>query len=153
MTPRHPGDGGPSSRSGGDMGPPSAGGISSSIKKHVDKEKFDKRKKKKQFYSKIKKEEDDAMAELAKKYRDRAKERRDGGLPDQQQQRESELLTSQGAYRAVAPDFRGYFYYFKSDSDKRKMIIQNLVLFRNVDAAERRKQMIQVRFMSYIIES
>lgn len=47
------------------------------------------------------------MEELAKKYRDRAKERREGVNPDQLQQRESELLTSQGAYRAVAPDFRG----------------------------------------------
>lgn len=105
MTPRHPGDGGPNSRSDSTMPPP--GTVPSSVKKHVDKEKFDKRKKKKQFYSKIKKEEDDAMEELAKKYRDRAKERREGVNPDQLQQRESELLTSQGAYRAVAPDFRG----------------------------------------------
>lgn len=104
MTPRHPGDGG---RTDSSMGPPSSGGVPSSVKKHVDKEKFDKRKKKKQFYSKIKKEEDDAMEELAKKYRDRAKERRDGGINPDQQNRESELLTSQGAYRAVAPDFRG----------------------------------------------
>jgi IK cytokine len=42
-------------------------------------EKAEKRKKKKSFYAKLKRQEDDKMAELAAKYRDRAKERRDGG--------------------------------------------------------------------------
>merc|ERR1712021_18191 len=63
-----------------------------------------------------KRQEDDKMAELAAKYRDRAKERRDGGpgsdRPDD--------VSGSGAYRAVAPDVKG-----------------------NFDAAERRRQMIQ----------
>ena len=42
-------------------------------------EKAEKRKKKKSFYAKLKRQEDDKMAELAAKYRDRAAERRDGG--------------------------------------------------------------------------
>merc|ERR1711899_619188 len=76
-------------------------------------EKKDERKKKKNYYAKLKRNEDDKLAELASKYRDRAKERRDGGeggRPDE----------SSGAYRAVAPDVKG-----------------------NFDAAERRRQMIQ----------
>ena len=44
-----------------------------------DKGKADKRREKKTYYAKLKKDEDDKMAELAAKYRDRAKERRDGG--------------------------------------------------------------------------
>jgi len=76
-------------------------------------EKKDERKKKKNYYAKLKRSEDDKLAELASKYRDRAKERRDGGegsRPDD----------TAGAYRAVAPDTKG-----------------------NFDAAERRRQMIQ----------
>ena len=52
-------------------------------------------------YLKEKKEEEEILAELAKKYRDRAKERRDGGEttgPDS--------LSTLGAYRAVAPDIK-----------------------------------------------
>jgi len=70
---------------------------------------------KKSEYLKEKKEEEEILAELAKKYRDRAKERRDGGEttgPDS--------LSTLGAYRAVAPDIKS-----------------------TMDAAERRKQMIQ----------
>merc|ERR1719266_2000833 len=55
------------------------------------------------------------MAELAAKYRDRAKERRDGGVSDR-----PDDSSGSGAYRAVAPDVKG-----------------------NFDAAERRRQMIQ----------
>lgn len=52
-----------------------SGGASTSA---ADSEKAEKRKKKKSFYAKLKRQEDDKMAELAAKYRDRAKERRDG---------------------------------------------------------------------------
>ncbi len=55
-------------------------------------------------YLKEKKEEEEILAELAKKYRDRAKERRDGGEasgPD--------ALATLGAYRAVAPDIKSYY--------------------------------------------
>ena len=54
-------------------------------------------------YLKEKKEEEEILAELAKKYRDRAKERREGnetGNP--------EALSTLGAYRAVAPDIKSY---------------------------------------------
>lgn len=54
-------------------------------------------------YLKEKKEEEEILAELAKKYRDRAKERRDGGEvagPD--------ALSTLGAYRAVAPDIKTF---------------------------------------------
>ena len=95
-------------------------------------EKAEKRKKKKSFYAKLKRQEDDKMAELAAKYRDRAAERRDG-VPDKPEtSRDGEELesaaqkddshTSQtgGGYRAVAPDMKS-----------------------SHDQAERRRQMIQ----------
>ncbi|XP_053212466.1 protein Red-like [Panonychus citri] len=74
------------------------------------------RKKKKKFYAALKKQEDDVLAELAKKYRDRARERRDGANPDYQNE---DPLASMPAYRAVAPDTKA------------------------IDAAERRKQLIE----------
>lgn len=59
------------------------------------------------------------MAELAEKYRDRARERRDGANPDYTNV-ETARNASSAAYRAVAPDVKS-----------------------GIDAAERRKQMIQ----------
>lgn len=76
------------------------------------------RKKKKKFYATLKKQEDDPLSELAKRYRDRARERRDGHNPDYNQEAESMATTA--AYRAVAPDLKS-----------------------GLDAAERRKQVIQ----------
>ena len=67
-------------------------------------EKGEKRKKKKSYYAKLKRQEDDKMAELAAKYRDRAKERRDGGVSDR-----PDDSSGGGAYRAVAPDVKGNF--------------------------------------------
>ncbi|KAK2714953.1 hypothetical protein QYM36_009824 [Artemia franciscana] len=80
--------------------------------------KAEARRRKKLLYAKIKKEEEDQMAELAKKYRDRARERRDGINPDYNQAEDT--TTSGGAYKAVAPDIRS-----------------------NINAAERRRQQIQ----------
>lgn len=74
------------------------------------------RRKKKSFYAKLKKQEDDKMAELAEKYRDRAAERRDGTNQDPAE----DSMNSASAYRAVAPDLKS-----------------------GLDAAERRRQMIQ----------
>lgn len=74
------------------------------------------RKKKKSYYAKLKKQEDDKMAELAEKYRDRARERRDGVHTDAV----DDSVTNTNAYRAVAPDLKS-----------------------GLDAAERRRQMIQ----------
>lgn len=75
------------------------------------------RRKKKSYYAKLKKQEDNKLAELAEKYRDRASERRQGVNPDYQH--DDPMNTAQ-AYRAVAPDLKSGF-----------------------DAAERRRQMIQ----------
>uniref|UniRef100_A0A646QG64 Protein Red n=1 Tax=Hemiscolopendra marginata TaxID=943146 RepID=A0A646QG64_9MYRI len=82
-----------------------------------DDDRAEKRRKKKSYYAKLKKQEEDKMAELAMKYRDRAKERRDGINPDYQN--EDPISTTAG-YRAVAPDAKS-----------------------GLDAAERRRQMIQ----------
>ena len=60
--------------------------------KNSGESKEDKRKKKKNFYAKMKRNEDDKLAELASKYRDRAKERRDGGVSDRPDE-------NAGAYR------------------------------------------------------
>ncbi|XP_072761829.1 protein Red [Anoplolepis gracilipes] len=75
------------------------------------------RRKKKSFYAKLKKQEEDKMAELAEKYRDRARERRDGTNQDYQAE---DPMNNASAYRAVAPDLKS-----------------------GMDAAERRRQMIQ----------
>ncbi|CAG9820486.1 unnamed protein product [Phaedon cochleariae] len=80
-------------------------------------DKSEARRKKKSYYAKLKKQEDNKMAELAEKYRDRAGERRSGANPDYQA--DDPIATAQ-AYRAVAPDLKTSF-----------------------DAAERRRQMIQ----------
>ncbi|CAH0545995.1 unnamed protein product [Brassicogethes aeneus] len=80
-------------------------------------DKNDLRRKKKSYYAKLKKQEDNKMAELAEKYRDRAGERRSGVNPDYQA---DDPVQAAQAYRAVAPDLKSGF-----------------------DAAERRRQMIQ----------
>ncbi|ODM97579.1 Protein Red [Orchesella cincta] len=124
MTPRHSGSDSSSAKPKLEADPfvapatptsATPGGVKKSDKSRVEDKR--QQQKKKHFYQKTKSEEEETLAELAKKYRDRAKERRDGGHPEGQRE---ELITNQGAYRAVAPDFRG-----------------------NVDAAERRKQLIQ----------
>nr|XP_027204390.1 protein Red-like [Dermatophagoides pteronyssinus] len=74
-------------------------------------------KKKKKIYEMIRKQDGDVLNELAKKYRDRAKERRDGSNMDAA--RNSDILTNSTAYHAVGPD--------------------NF----DMDATERRKQLIQ----------
>lgn len=82
-----------------------------------DDDKGDMRRKKKKFYATLKKQEEDKLAELAEKYRDRARERREGANPDYQNE---DPLSSTAGYRAVAPDAKS-----------------------GLDAAERRRQMIQ----------
>ncbi|XP_049541247.1 protein Red [Anopheles darlingi] len=94
----------------------SASASSSSIKT-PSSERNEARRKKKNFYAQLKKQEDNKLAELAEKYRDRARERRDGANPDYQNL-DSSSTTS--AYRAVAPDAKS-----------------------GLDAAERRRQQIQ----------
>jgi len=76
------------------------------------------RRRRKSYYARMKREDEAKLAELSEKYRDRALERRDGRNPDYVA--EEGPTEGQGAYRAVAPDVKGV-----------------------MDAAERRKQMIQ----------
>jgi IK cytokine len=59
------------------------------------------RKKKKSYYAKLRKDEEERQKELASKYRDRAKERREGDNRDYEQ---TELISTTADYRAVAPD-------------------------------------------------
>ncbi|XP_067134833.1 protein Red isoform X1 [Centruroides vittatus] len=80
-------------------------------------DRAEKRKKKKKYYATLKKQEEDKLAELSRKYRDRARERREGANPDYQNE---DPITSTAGYRAVAPDAKS-----------------------GLDAAERRRQMIQ----------
>lgn len=81
-------------------------------------ERHEARRKKKNFYAALKKQEDNKLQELADKYRDRARERRDGANPDYQAM---DVAGNAGSgYRAVAPDVKS-----------------------GLDAAERRRQMIQ----------
>lgn len=88
----------------------------------------DKRKKKKQYYAKVIREEKAREDERAKKYRDRARERRELTTTDDRQDQLDVPLpavanpptTSAGNYKSVAPDAKG-----------------------NYDAAARRKQVIE----------
>ncbi|KAL9889850.1 protein Red-like isoform 1-T1 [Glossina fuscipes fuscipes] len=82
-------------------------------------ERGDLRRKKKNFYAALKKQEDNKLQELSEKYRDRARERRDGANPDYQNV-STPGHGSTNAYRAVAPDLKS-----------------------GIDAAERRKRIIQ----------
>lgn len=100
-------------------------------------ERHEARRKKKNFYAALKKQEDTKLQELADKYRDRARERRDGDNPDylaldasgatagsadarSSHARNHEQPAAGSGYRAVAPDIKS-----------------------GLDAAERRRQMIQ----------
>ncbi|XP_022250197.1 protein Red-like isoform X2 [Limulus polyphemus] len=82
-----------------------------------ESDKAEKRKNKKKYYADLKKQEEDKLAELSRKYRDRAKERREGNAEDYQSE---DPISSTAGYRAVAPDVKS-----------------------GMDAAERRRQMIQ----------
>lgn len=97
--------------------PASVRGSVGSRKPILKQEINENKKKKKKFYAAIKKQDEDTLAELAAKYRDRAKERRDGHNPDYQNE---DPMSGIAAYRAVAPDVKSV-----------------------VDAAVRRKQMIE----------
>ena len=111
QTPAPPTPGGGVTPGGGAMAGGRTGGATPRSGR-MDKGKAEERRKKKTYYAKLKKDEDDKMAELAEKYRDRARERRDGGEGVVGEE-------STNAYRAVAPNAR-----------------------ENHDAAERRRQMI-----------
>lgn len=118
MTPRAPSGSGHTAGSVRDaMAKSSSAATSSSVMKPPSTERHEARRKKKNFYAQLKKQEDNKLAELAEKYRDRARERRDGANPDYQNLDPS---NSTSGYRAVAPDIKS-----------------------GLDAAERRRQQIQ----------
>lgn len=76
-----------------------------------------KRKNKKKYYAKLKKLEEERQKELAEKYRDRAKERRDGANKDYEQ---TDIISTTADYRAVAPNAQAGENY----QERRKQIIQ-----------------------------
>lgn len=65
-----------------------------------DDDPLSRRRKKKKYYAKLKKMEEEREQELASKYRDRARERRDGLNPDYQS---TDTLSATANYRAVGP--------------------------------------------------
>lgn len=89
----------------------------SSVRDKDGEDRAERRRKKKSFYANLMKQEEDKRTELSQKYRDRARERRDGADPGYQA--EDPLSTATG-YRSVAPDLKS-----------------------GMDAAERRRQMIK----------
>jgi len=75
------------------------------------------RKKKKSYYAKLKRDEEERQKELDSKYRDRARERRDGSNKDYQEQ---EVISTTADYRAVAPDAKA----LENNAERRKQVIQ-----------------------------
>ncbi|CAL1536847.1 unnamed protein product [Lymnaea stagnalis] len=75
------------------------------------------RKKKKSYYAKLKRDEEERQKELESKYRDRARERREGHNKDYV---ETEVISTTADYRAVAPDAKAIENY----AERRKQVIQ-----------------------------
>ncbi|XP_078509565.1 protein Red [Lissotriton helveticus] len=75
------------------------------------------RRKKKSYYAKLRQQEVERERELAEKYRDRARERRDGVNKDYE---ETELISTTANYRAVGPTAEAD----KSAAEKRRQLIQ-----------------------------
>ncbi|KAK3099336.1 hypothetical protein FSP39_002822, partial [Pinctada imbricata] len=69
------------------------------------------------YYAKLKKLEEERQKELESKYRDRAKERRDGVNRDYEQ---TEIISTTADYRAVAPDIKAG----ENLAERRKQVIQ-----------------------------
>ncbi|NP_001086873.1 IK cytokine L homeolog [Xenopus laevis] len=72
---------------------------------------------KKSYYAKLRQQEIEREKELAEKYRDRARERRDGVNKDYE---ETELISTTANYRAVGPTAEAD----KSAAEKRRQLIQ-----------------------------
>ncbi|XP_017122657.1 protein Red [Drosophila elegans] len=100
--------------------PNSTGSSGEKKKGQSSSERNDLRRKKKNFYAALKKQEDVKLLELSEKYRDRARERRDGANPDYVNVSTPGHGSSTNAYRAVAPDMKS-----------------------GIDAQERRRRIIQ----------
>ncbi|XP_073252869.1 protein Red-like [Porites lutea] len=78
---------------------------------------WSRRRKKKRYYAKLKKMEEEREQELASKYRDRARERRDGLNPDYQS---TDTLSATANYRAVGPTAEAT----NTAAERRKQAIQ-----------------------------
>ncbi|XP_073830977.1 IC cytokine homolog beag [Musca autumnalis] len=122
-TPRAPAGGGgaPSASTPATFATPGTPASTEKKKSHgSSSERGDLRRKKKNYYAALKKQEDNKLQELSEKYRDRARERRDGANPDYQNVGTPGHNSTTNAYRAVAPDMKS-----------------------GIDAAERRRRIIQ----------
>ncbi|XP_075146746.1 IC cytokine homolog beag [Haematobia irritans] len=121
-TPRAPPGGTSTNLATATFATPGAPASSEKKKTHTSSssERGDLRRKKKNFYAALKKQEDNKLQELSEKYRDRARERRDGANPDYQNVGTPGHSSTTNAYRAVAPDMKS-----------------------GIDAAERRRRIIQ----------
>ncbi|KAI1902946.1 hypothetical protein AGOR_G00021570 [Albula goreensis] len=82
-----------------------------------DEDPAARRRKKKSYYAKLRQQELERERELAEKYRDRARERRDGINKDYE---ETELISTTANYRAVGPTAEAD----KSAAEKRRQLIQ-----------------------------
>ena len=82
------------------------------------REAAERRRKKKLSYAKFRREEVEKLAEMEAKYRDRAKERRDGKNPDYEHTEASSIKA--GSYRAVGPTARD----ISINAELRKQAIQ-----------------------------
>ncbi|XP_052089428.1 protein Red-like isoform X4 [Mytilus californianus] len=82
-----------------------------------DEDPGTRRRKKKIYYAKLKRMEEEKQKELEEKYRDRARERRDGQNKDYE---ETEIVSTTADYRAVAPDVKAGENY----AERRKQVIQ-----------------------------
>ncbi|OCT88369.1 IK cytokine L homeolog isoform X1 [Xenopus laevis] len=82
-----------------------------------DEDPAARRRKKKSYYAKLRQQEIEREKELAEKYRDRARERRDGVNKDYE---ETELISTTANYRAVGPTAEAD----KSAAEKRRQLIQ-----------------------------
>uniref|UniRef100_S4RST7 RED-like N-terminal domain-containing protein n=1 Tax=Petromyzon marinus TaxID=7757 RepID=S4RST7_PETMA len=82
-----------------------------------DEDPAARRRKKKSYYAKLKLQEQERERELAEKYRDRARERRDGLNKDYE---ETDTISTTANYRAVGPSAEAD----KSAAEKRRQLIQ-----------------------------
>lgn len=82
-----------------------------------DEDPAARRRKKKSYYAKLRQQEMERERELAEKYRDRARERRDGVNKDYE---ETELISTTANYRAVGPTAEADH----SAAEKRRQLIQ-----------------------------
>uniref|UniRef100_A0A7N8XWA0 IK cytokine n=1 Tax=Mastacembelus armatus TaxID=205130 RepID=A0A7N8XWA0_9TELE len=97
--------------------PPSKSRTKPNSDYNEDEDPAARRRKKKSYYAKLRQQEMERERELAEKYRDRARERRDGVNKDYE---ETELISTTANYRAVGPTAEAD----KSAAEKRRQLIQ-----------------------------